>query len=242
MVGVAHMRVGMLDLPVAVLMGMPEGAIGGKPLEILGCVIVLVMGIATAVLSSARIVPVAMGMQQRFVTMPVAVLLPQQQDHPGAHQPRRQQQGRGKGVPQNHNRKQRPHKRRGGEQHRLTGGPQIAQRQQVEPDGDAIAQGADAKQRQGHQRRRVGMTEQQGQEQHRHGSPRRLGGSDLDRIAQAEPLAEVVVDAPGQGGQGDQGGTQAIGGVERSLGEHHRPGDGQRRRDQPAPAQVLTAE
>ena len=86
MVSVAHMRVGMLDLPVVVLMGMPEGAISGEPLQILGCVVMLVMGIATALLS-ARIVPVAMGMQQRFMAMPVAVLLQQQEHHPSPHQP-----------------------------------------------------------------------------------------------------------------------------------------------------------
>lgn len=74
--GVADVRMGMLNLLVAVLMGMPEGAIGGKPLEILRRVIVLVMGINAALLST-RIVPVAMGMQQGFMAMPVAVLLQQ---------------------------------------------------------------------------------------------------------------------------------------------------------------------
>ncbi|MCS5693404.1 hypothetical protein NZK33_15655 [Cyanobium sp. FGCU-6] len=59
MVSITHMRTSMFNLPVAVLMGMPEGAISGKPLQILGCVIVLVMGIATAVLSSTRIVAIA---------------------------------------------------------------------------------------------------------------------------------------------------------------------------------------
>ena len=55
--GVAHMRVGMLQLPVAVLMGMPEGAVAGQTLQLFRGVIVLVVGIAMA-----RIVAVAMSM------------------------------------------------------------------------------------------------------------------------------------------------------------------------------------
>ena len=86
--GVAHMRVGMRQLPVAVLMGMPEGAISGLALQIFRGVLKLVMGISTT-----GIVAVAMGMVHGFVAMPVAVLLAQQQHHPSAHQPRRQQQG-----------------------------------------------------------------------------------------------------------------------------------------------------
>ncbi len=50
--GVTHMGVGMVHLPVAVLMGVPEGAIGEESLQLLGRVIVLVMGIATALLST----------------------------------------------------------------------------------------------------------------------------------------------------------------------------------------------
>ena len=87
--GVAHMRVGMLQLPVAVLMGMPEGAVTGQALQVVGGVVVLVMGIATM-----GIMAVAMGMAQGIVAMPVAVLLQQQQHHPSAHQPHCQQQGR----------------------------------------------------------------------------------------------------------------------------------------------------
>jgi hypothetical protein len=87
--GVAHMRVGMLQLPVAVLMGMPEGVIAGLTQQLFRGVVVFVMGIGTA-----GIVAVAMGMAQGIVAMPVAVLLQQQQHHPSAHQPHRQQQGR----------------------------------------------------------------------------------------------------------------------------------------------------
>lgn len=87
--GVAHMRVGMLQVPVAMLMGMPEGAVAGQALQVVGGVVVLVMGIATM-----GIMAVAMGMVQEFVAMPVAVLLAQQQHHTGGHQPRRQQQRR----------------------------------------------------------------------------------------------------------------------------------------------------
>lgn len=86
--GVAHMRVGMLQLPVAVLMGMPEGVIAGQTQQLSRGVVVLVMRIGTA-----GIVAVAMGMAQEIVAMLVAVLLQQQQHHPSAHQPRRQQQG-----------------------------------------------------------------------------------------------------------------------------------------------------
>ncbi len=87
--GIAHMRVGMLQLPVAVLMGMPEGAVGRLPLQILRSMGVLMVGVA-----AAGIVAVAMGMQERLMAMQVAVLLPQQQRHTGGHQSRRQQQRR----------------------------------------------------------------------------------------------------------------------------------------------------
>jgi hypothetical protein len=86
------MGVGMVHLPVAVLMGVPEGAIGEESLQLLGRMIVLVMGIATALLSTWTMA-VAMGMLHRFVAMPVAVLFAQQQPNPSAHQPCRQQQG-----------------------------------------------------------------------------------------------------------------------------------------------------
>ena len=117
MVGVAHVRMAMLQLPMAVLMGMPEGVLAGQTLQLFRGVIVLVVRIATA-----GIVAMAMGMQQRFVAMPVAVLLAQQQHHSCAHQPRRQQQGCGEGFPQNDDRKHCPHERSGGEQHGFAGG------------------------------------------------------------------------------------------------------------------------
>lgn len=117
MVGVAHVRMAMLQLPMAVLMGMPEGVIAGQTLQLFLGVIVLVVRIATA-----GIVAMAMGMKQRVVAMPVAVLLEQQQHHSGAHQPRRQQQGCGEGFPQNDDRKHCPYERSGGEQHGFTGG------------------------------------------------------------------------------------------------------------------------
>lgn len=85
--GVADVRMGMLNLLMTMLVGMPEGPIGGEAFQILGCV--LVMGISMALLST-RIMPVAMGMQQRFMAMPVAVLLQQQEHHPSTHQPSRQ--------------------------------------------------------------------------------------------------------------------------------------------------------
>lgn len=88
-VGVAHMRVGMLQFLMEVLVGMPEGAIGGQTVEILRRMLVLMMGIATA-----WIVAVAMGVLQRLMPMQVAVLLTQQQRNTDGHQPRGQQQGR----------------------------------------------------------------------------------------------------------------------------------------------------
>lgn len=87
--GVARMRVGMLQIPVTVLVGMPEGVITGQTQKLFRIVVVLVMGIAPE-----GIVAMAMGMMQDLMAMQVAVLLAQQQHHPSAHQPRRQQQGR----------------------------------------------------------------------------------------------------------------------------------------------------
>lgn len=87
--GIADMRMGMLNLLMTMLVGMPEGPIGGEAFQILRCVIVLVMGNSMALLST-RIMPVAMGMQQGFMAMPVAVLLQQQEHHPSTHQPSRQ--------------------------------------------------------------------------------------------------------------------------------------------------------
>ena len=73
----------MLHLPVAVLVGMPEGAVGGNPFQILGCMVVRMMRIATM-----GIMVVAMGMTQALVVMRVAVLLQQQQHHTCGHQSR----------------------------------------------------------------------------------------------------------------------------------------------------------
>ena len=75
-VGVAHVGMGVLQAPVAVLMGMPERAIGGLASEIFRCMGVIVVGIA-----SMGIVAMAMGMAEHLMAMPVAVLLPQQQQH-----------------------------------------------------------------------------------------------------------------------------------------------------------------
>ncbi|MFN7228045.1 MAG: hypothetical protein ACK5UG_03220 [Synechococcaceae cyanobacterium] len=79
----------MLQLPVAMVMGMPKGAISRVPLQILLVVFVLVMGVA-----AVWIVAVAMGMVQGLMVMEVAVLLPQQQHDACGHQPRSQEQGR----------------------------------------------------------------------------------------------------------------------------------------------------
>ena len=85
--GIAHMRMDMFQLPVAVLMGMPKGAISRVPRQILRGVFVLVVGV-----DAAGIVSVAMGMQERFMTVEMAVLLTQQQSHTGGHQSRSEKQ------------------------------------------------------------------------------------------------------------------------------------------------------
>ena len=69
--GVTDVRMGVLQLPVAMLMGMPEGLIAGDPFDILRSMAVFVMGIATD-----RFMAMAMGMAQCLMAMPVAVLLP----------------------------------------------------------------------------------------------------------------------------------------------------------------------
>ena len=70
--GITHVRMGMLQRPVTMLMGMPEGLISTNTFKLLGFMDVLVMGIA-----AVRIVSVAMVMTQNVVVMPVAVLFPQ---------------------------------------------------------------------------------------------------------------------------------------------------------------------
>ena len=57
------------QLVVPMLMGMPEGLIGRDTFQVVGLMAMLVMGIA-----AARIVPVAMGMIQQLMAMPMAVL------------------------------------------------------------------------------------------------------------------------------------------------------------------------
>ncbi len=68
---------------------------------------------------------------------------------------------------------------------------------------DTIAKASDSKQGDARPGERNGMPLQMGHGQHRQGSPEGLGGGDLKGVAQAEALGEVVVDAPGQAGQGD---------------------------------------
>lgn len=67
--GITDMRVCMFQLVVPMLMGMPEGLISSDTFQLLGLMEVLVMGI-----TAARIVPVAMGMIQQLMAMPMAVL------------------------------------------------------------------------------------------------------------------------------------------------------------------------
>ena len=69
--GVAHMGMGVLQLLMPMRMGMPEGLIHRKACKVFGCVVMAVMGIAIA-----RIMAMAMGMENGLMPMPVAVLLP----------------------------------------------------------------------------------------------------------------------------------------------------------------------
>lgn len=70
---ITHMGMGMFQLPVEMLMGMPERLIVGVAWQLVGRVRVVVMGIA-----NAWIVAVAMGMEQHLMAMPVAVLFVEQ--------------------------------------------------------------------------------------------------------------------------------------------------------------------
>jgi hypothetical protein len=68
-----------------------------------------------------------------------------------------------------------------------------------------------------------------------------LEGGDLNRVAQAEALAEVVVDPPGQGCRRDQQSPWAVDTMEGAAGEHHGSGCGESRCCHAATPQVLTA-
>lgn len=94
------------------------------------------------------------------MTVQMAVLLPQQQGYAGGHEPGRQQERRGEALPQHQQRKQRTHKRRCGKQHRLTGRPEIAQGEQIQPNRDAVAKGADHQQGEADPDGREGMLKQ----------------------------------------------------------------------------------
>jgi len=91
-----------------------------------------------------------MGMQQHLMAMPVAVLFVKQQHHTGGHQSRGQHQRERDRLPQNRQGKQGPDERCGGEQHRLATGAETALRQQIQPDRDAITQGTNRQQFEGH--------------------------------------------------------------------------------------------
>ena len=67
--GITHVGVGMLQVPVKMLMGMPERLIVGLAGHLLSRVRVVVMGVVCP-----RAVAMAMGMEQHLMAMPVAVL------------------------------------------------------------------------------------------------------------------------------------------------------------------------
>ena len=66
---ITHMGMGMLQLPVEMIMGMPERLIVGLACHLLSRVRVVVMGVVCP-----RAVAMAMGMEQHLMAMPVAVL------------------------------------------------------------------------------------------------------------------------------------------------------------------------
>lgn len=93
--GIAHMRMGMSGGCMVVFMGMPEGAISLDPFQLLRAVVMLVMQITTA-----GVVAVPVVVAQRLVMMPVAVLLPEQENYTCSHQSGGQKQVEREGLAQ----------------------------------------------------------------------------------------------------------------------------------------------
>ncbi len=123
---------------------MPIGLIDSDAIEIIGLMVVHVMGG-----SAVGVVAVAMGMLQRVMAVQVAVLLLKKQHHACSHQLGCC------GIPQNQQRKHRADERGTGKQHRLPQG------QQSQPDREAVAKGTDTQQSQHSGWRWEAMAEQQ---------------------------------------------------------------------------------
>ncbi len=114
-VGVAHMRVGVIQLLMAMFMSVPEGAIRGMPSQILWRVLVFVMEVAVA-----GIVAMAVGMAKGLMVMPVAVLLPEQENNTCSHQSGGQKQVEREGLAQHPQRKDSANKGSRRENHRFS--------------------------------------------------------------------------------------------------------------------------
>jgi len=112
---IAHMRMGMSGGWMAVFMGVPVGAIGVDPFQLLQSVIVLVMEIA-----SPWVVAMAVGMAQCLMVMPVAVLLPEQENNASTHQSGCHNQVECEGIAQDHHRKDGANKGSCREDHRFS--------------------------------------------------------------------------------------------------------------------------
>ena len=112
---IAHMRMGMSGGCMGVFMGMPVGVMSGLPIEIFWRVLVLVMEIA-----SPWVVAMAVGMAQCLMVMPVAVLLPKQENNASTHQSGCHNQVECEGIAQDRHRKDGANKGSCREDHRFS--------------------------------------------------------------------------------------------------------------------------
>ena len=113
--GITDMGMGMRGWCMAVFMGVPIGAIGVDPFQLLRAVVMLVMQITTA-----GVVAVPVVVAQRLVMMPVAVLLPEQENNTCSHQSGGQKQVKREGLAQHRQRKDSANKGSRREDHRFS--------------------------------------------------------------------------------------------------------------------------
>ena len=113
--GITDMGMGVSGWCMAVFMGVPIGAIGVDPFQLLQAVLVFVMEVAVA-----GIVAMAVGMAQGLMVMPMAVLLPEQENNTCSHQSGGQKQVEREGLAQHRKRKDSANKGSRREDHRLS--------------------------------------------------------------------------------------------------------------------------
>ena len=143
-VEIAHMWMAVLHRFMLVFMGMPSRRSTGM--------LMLVMGIGIL-----RTVLMAVVVMHRRVVMPVAVVITDQQDHATGHQCCCENQGAAHGTAQHHHGKHSSNKRRRGEQHSFPCRSKLPQRDQIQPDRDAVAQCANHQQREAASHWREGL-------------------------------------------------------------------------------------